>query len=239
MKKNVAIVKGRVLKYQVRRHPRARHKKITISREKGVVVTLPSREPLAGIQPMFDQWAEWLEEKVNAEGVWDGPVIRCFASGTMVLMYGEPRELVISPLPQGKTRPRIQAEEGRISMQLPAEEILDPGPTLKKFLTKQARIDLKNRVDHWADITGLRPSRVIVGERTTRWGSCSSQGTLSFCYRLIMAPPEVIDAIVVHELCHLKHPNHGAGFWALVESYLPRYKQTRAWLGEYSKDLHL
>ena len=65
MKNRVAIIKGRILKYDIRRHPKARHRKVTVSREQGVVVTLPPRESLSGIDDLFKQWEDWLEEKVE------------------------------------------------------------------------------------------------------------------------------------------------------------------------------
>jgi predicted metal-dependent hydrolase len=239
LKNRVAIIKGRILKYDIRRHPRARHRKVTVSREQGVVVTLPPRESMAGIDDLFKQWEDWLEEKVDHDGVWDGPVIRQYAGGSEVLLYGEPHRLEISALENGGKRKQIKAGAGVLKMVLPVDEIMDPGPALKGFLRKTARGDFKDRVARWSKVTGLVPSKIVVGERTTRWGSCSSQGTLSFCYRLIMAPPSVIDAIVVHELCHLRHANHGKGFWTLLESILPDYHESRTWLKTHTEQLHL
>jgi len=194
---------------------------------------------MAGIDDLFKKWEDWLEEKVNNDGVWDGPVIRQFATGSTIMLGGEPCTLEISVLPPSKKRSRIFVDDRVLKMELPPEEVLLPLPALRKFLKKEAKSIFVERVEHWSGITGLIPSRVIVGERTSRWGSCSSRGTLSFCYRLIMAPPEVLDAIVVHELCHLRHPNHGKGFWALVKSYYPGYDDIRKWLKNNSLELQL
>ncbi len=239
MEKRIAMVKGRPLKYRVRRHPRARYLKVTVSGEQGVVVTLPRRASMAGIDEFFKKWENWLDEKVQNEGVWNGPVIRQYAGGSTILLRGLSHQLNISVLEAGKKRSRIWAEDGVLKMELPAEEVLEPLLALKKFLRKEAKTEFQARVQHWSRITGLIPSRVIVGERTSRWGSCSSQGTLSFCYRLIMAPPEVLDAIVVHELCHLRHPNHGRSFWALVKSFNPGYEEISKWLKENSGELKI
>ena len=88
-------------------------------------------------------------------------------------------------------------------------------------------------------MTGLVPRRITVGERITRWGSCSSSGSISFCYRLVMAPAEVVDSVIIHELCHLVHGGHGPRFWQLVVEYCPDYEQHRAWLREHGKDLEI
>ncbi len=72
--------------------------------------------------------------------------------------------------------------------------------------------------------------KVTIRDQRTRWGSCSSRGTLSFNWRLIMAPPDVMDYVVVHELCHLIEPNHSRKFWQLLAGLLPDFRQPRLWL---------
>ncbi|HEX7557121.1 MAG TPA: M48 family metallopeptidase, partial [Leptolinea sp.] len=77
---------------------------------------------------------------------------------------------------------------------------------------------------------GVQPASISIRSQRTRWGSCSTRGTLSFNWRLIMAPPEVLDYVVVHELAHLKERNHSKKFWAVVALYCPHYLKYRAWL---------
>jgi predicted metal-dependent hydrolase len=84
---------------------------------------------------------------------------------------------------------------------------------------------------------GVRYCRIRIGAQRTRWGSCSSRGTLSFNWRLALAPPEVLDYVVVHELCHLRVPNHSRRFWALVERHRPNWREQRDWLREYGPEL--
>lgn len=239
MKTCTALIKGRPLKYRVRRNPQARRLRVWVSRENGVVVTLPSRAPARDIEHTFAEWEDWLEEKVTIEGVWDGPIIREYASGSTILFMGSEYVLEITGLPEGRKRRRISAEDGILKMELPPLEVLNSRPALEKFLRKQAREKLQSRVEFWSERTQLFPSKVIVGERTSRWGSCTTGGTLSFCYRLILAPPEVMDAIIVHELCHLKHMNHGKKFWALVEQFNPDYAKHRKWLADHADQLQV
>ncbi len=235
----LALVKGKALKYRVRRHPRARSWKLTVSRDQGLVVTMPPGQNLAGIDELLKECEEWLELNVSREGVWEGPAIRPIATGTEILWLGIARRLEISALSGGRKLRRMEIGSGILKMELPADEVLHPRPALINFLKKKAKEDLIWRVEYWSLITGLVPSKVIVGERNTRWGSCSSQGTLSFCYRLVMAPPAVIDCIVVHELCHLKFCNHGKDFYGLLESFLPDYHQTHNWLTENATSVSL
>jgi len=104
---------------------------------------------------------------------------------------------------------------------------------------KQARNVLTERVEFFARKHGFKIGKIRVSSARTRWGSCSSKDTLSFTWRLVMAPLEVIDYVVVHELCHLKEMNHSKAFWTRVERILPDYKVHRKWLKENGVKLSL
>ncbi len=84
---------------------------------------------------------------------------------------------------------------------------------------------------------GVEYRRIRIGGQRTLWGSCSPRGTLSFNWRLVLAPLEVLDYVVVHELCHLRVPNHSRRFWALVERHRPHWRQQREWLRDYGPEL--
>jgi len=77
---------------------------------------------------------------------------------------------------------------------------------------------------------GLKPTQITIRDQRTRWGSCSSKGTISLNWRLVLAPPEVLNYVIVHELCHLVEHNHSNRFWAQVEKACPHFKQYRQWL---------
>ena len=97
-------------------------------------------------------------------------------------------------------------------------------------LKKKAKRILPERVAYWAPLIGVRPGRIAVRCQKTRWGSCSTKGNLNFNCLLMLAPEGVIDYIVVHELCHLKHMNHSKRFYAEIEKVLPDYRQRQQWL---------
>jgi predicted metal-dependent hydrolase len=84
---------------------------------------------------------------------------------------------------------------------------------------------------------GVGFSRIRIAGQRTRWGSCSSRGTLSFNWRLALAPPEVLDYVVAHEVCHLREPNHSRRFWRLLEEVRPGYREQLAWLREHGPEL--
>ena len=101
-----------------------------------------------------------------------------------------------------------------------------------KQLTKTARADLTQRCALWAPHVGVTYGRISIRHQKGRWGSCSAKGNLNFNCLLMLAPDGVIDSIVVHELCHLKHMNHSKRFYAEIEKVLPDYRQHQQWLKE-------
>jgi len=100
-----------------------------------------------------------------------------------------------------------------------------------EYWYKQTALDyITQRVNHYCQITGLTYQSIRVNEARTRWGSCGYKNTLNFTWRLIMAPPRVVDYVVIHELMHLKQKNHSYKFWAEVYQMVPDYKQDERWL---------
>jgi predicted metal-dependent hydrolase len=89
---------------------------------------------------------------------------------------------------------------------------------------------VKERVEKYKNMIGVNPNRVRVKKQKKRWGSCSSRGNLNFNWKLIMAPMEIIDYLVVHEMAHLIYPNHSRDYWELVETIIPDYKERQEWL---------
>jgi predicted metal-dependent hydrolase len=88
-----------------------------------------------------------------------------------------------------------------------------------------------------AERIGVAHQRIRIGGQRTLWGSCSARGTLSFNWRLVLAPLEVLDYVVVHELCHLRVPDHSTRFWALVERHRPHWRHQRDWLRRHGPEL--
>lgn len=109
---------------------------------------------------------------------------------------------------------------------------------LKDWLKAEARTDLAAASARYADEMGLKYSRLTIRDQTSRWGSCSSAGALSYSWRLILAPEDVLDYVAAHEVAHLAEMNHGPRFWALVERHCPHMKTSQHWLKQHGRDLH-
>lgn len=144
-----------------------------------------------------------------------------------------------APIPvEGKQRTLRLPPGSSGAPTLTGDELIVPGASdagetlrrLRSFLSALALERIEARVAFFAARIGVRPSRIAVREQKTLWGSCSSRGRLSFNRKLIMAPPQALDYVVVHELCHMVHPNHSPAFWALVERHMPDFRTWRDYL---------
>ena len=120
------------------------------------------------------------------------------------------------------------------------EELAAPvsGKALEKWLRRQARSLILAEVKLQAARMDLHPKHVTLRSQRTRWGSCSIGGHISLNWRLVMAPPESMSYVVIHELAHLAQHNHGPGFWSLVEQFCPDFRSHKKWLKQHGHLLH-
>jgi predicted metal-dependent hydrolase len=118
-------------------------------------------------------------------------------------------------------------------MALPRPRVADLG----RWYREQARADLERAAARESVRLRVGYRRLSVRDQRTRWGSCSTRGSLSFNWRLVLAPPAVLAYVVVHELCHLRRHDHSRAFWRLVEEARPTYREERVWLAEHGREL--
>ena len=155
--------------------------------------------------------------------------------------------LVRSPLrtPEAAIRSFVEARQGWLETHLARVRQRMAAAEAQPRLTEAEREELRKRAApvfgartaHFAPLLGVTPGRITVRTQRSRWGSCSAAGNLSFNALLILAPPEVLDYVVVHELCHRKEMNHSSRFWALVSSQVPDWQARRAWLRQHGQAL--
>ncbi|SEO81787.1 hypothetical protein SAMN04490248_11329 [Salinihabitans flavidus] len=210
----------------LRRSARARRISLRVSRIDGrVTLTLPRGVPEAeGLQFARDR-ADWLRRHLS-----DRPAQITAAIGAQIPVQGEFR--------------RIETEPGR-AVQLQPGAITVPGDPARAgariagFLKTRARAALVPACDAYAARLGRPYTRITLRDTRSRWGSCSSAGALMFSWRLIMAPPEVLDYVAAHEVAHLTEMNHSPAFWSTVERLYGDYAAPRAWLRQQGDSLHL
>ena len=227
---------------EVRRHPTARRMTLRISHSaRSVIVTLPMRCRKDEAGQFLARHIDWVRARLIAL-----PEARSFEDGGLVPLRGEAHTICFAPLrdnakpaPAGRSLVRIEPAADGVAPRLHVAGDPEHCPRrLQDWLIGEAKKDLDQCVGWHACNLGLRPRRIAVRDQSSRWGSCSATGLLSFSWRLILAPPHVLDYVAAHEVAHLAEMNHGAGFWALVEKTMPAMNEARDWLQKRGHELH-
>lgn len=216
----------------VRRRATARRITLRVSSATGeIVLTLPERTALAAAQAFADSHGAWIAARVAKL-----PERVAFVPGAMVPLRGVPHRILHWSTTSGATLATTEPDGTpviAVSCGLPhvARRVRD-------FLEAEARRDLTEAVARHAGALGRTPKRLTVRDTRSRWGSCSAAGHLNFSWRLIMAPPAVLDYLAAHEVSHLAEMNHSDRFWRVVETLSPGYDEPEAWLKRHGTELH-
>lgn len=195
---------------------------LIITKEGILEVRAPLKMPLETIEAFIMRKHSWINKKieqVNQRKV--NP--RQYIAGEMFLYQGQEYELSFSD----DQKLPVELNE---KLCIASRHQHRAKKVLAQWLMLQAQIVILQRVQHFVDITGYTPKQIKMSNAMHRWGSCSAKGNVNFCWRLIMAPPGIIDYVVVHELVHLNQHDHSKAFWSKVEQIMPDYKTRRNWL---------
>lgn len=237
---------GELPPYSVRRSARARHVRLTISAEGEAVVVLPPRAPLRAAAQLVELHEGWVRRQLARRGqervrLDDRPALD---DGRVLMVNGITHRVIVVGHTGAAGRPPVTrslflAGDGVEGEFVVLDRGAGPGVAerLEAWLRTEARSVLGERVVAAAPRLEVRPGAVSVRDQRTRWGSASRDGSLSFSWRLLLAPPFVLDAVVVHELAHLKIPGHSAAFWALARTHAPRTDEARRWLRAHHREL--
>lgn len=195
----------------------------------GAVVFAPIRMPLKDVDEFVRQRVGWILEasgrlQAQAERA-KARLEQNLSDGAAIPLEGRIYALRLSP--GAKKGVSLRGNEIIVTGTEDAEEIR---ALLRRYLSSLAGKRIYERVMHFGKIIGKIPNRVAIREQKTKWGSCSGKDNLNFNWKLIMARPEALDYVVVHELCHMVHLNHSPDFWKLVEKYMPDYKKWQDYL---------
>ncbi len=199
-----------------------------------MIVRAPLKLADAAIREFLTQKADWVrrtQSKLQARAAQRGS--HTFETGDTFPLLGQSIPLTLVPA----QRPVLRFDGTRFCLSQSAQA--NARRHFENWYKGQAHAHLQTRLDHFARQHKLPYRAVRISSARTRWGSCSSKNDLSFTWRLVMAPPEVIDYVVVHELAHTVHHNHGPKFWRLVAEIVPEYKQHVRWLKEHGHALNL
>jgi hypothetical protein len=220
-------LEGRSVPIRVRRHPRARNLILRVDTKiEGGVVTTPAHVPIREALDLVHSQGRWLLEQLDAL-----PPYVPFEVGYRVPYLGD--DHLIRHVPDAP-RPVIR-DAGEIQVSGHAEHL---PRRITDWLRAQARSEIMPRVWEKASFLGCRPGPVTLRDMRTRWGSCAEDYSLSFCWRLIMAPEKVLDYIVAHEVAHFKFLDHSPRFWKLADALTEDAQGSRAWLNLHGDRLY-
>ena len=198
-----------------------------------LIVRAPQKMPVEKIREVARQKIPWILRKQRfAREHYLPAVPKTFSQGEKFLYLGEEYELFVIP---GAYGPLVFNEKGFFLNEgcLPLARWL-----FRDWCREQAAEYLSARVRHYAGTIGARYSRIGISNARGRWGSCSSKGVLNFSWRLMMAPRDVVDYVVVHEVVHLEELNHSKRFWEKVKALAPHFLHAKRWLERHHRTLH-
>ena len=220
-----------VVAVDLRRHPRARNYTLRVAGPaRPPVLTMPKRGSLAEARRFLERHSAWLQRQIDKL-----PEPTAITDGATIPLRGV--QHVIRHDPGARGTVSIANEMGRPTL-LVAGELCFLRRRVIDFLKREAKHDLEWAVVRHTMAAGVRARAVRLRDQTSRWGSCAVSGHLSFSWRLIMAPPFVLDYLAAHEVAHLRELNHSSRFWAICEALCPETERARAWLSANGAALH-
>jgi predicted metal-dependent hydrolase len=245
--------------YAIRRSDRARRARIVVDRD-GVEVVVPRRMALREVEPFVAEKEAWIQRTLRRYRQADanGPRVDLRDGGSVPYLG---RELALRVrVEPGRVRPHVALREVVAPVAPPAAGPPQPAlpgfapahelrvalgsdeglrSALERWYRRRAREEVAPRLDAATARAGTAYSRLTIRGQRTRWASCSDGGSMSFNWRLLLAPAEVLDYVVEHEVAHLEVMGHGRRFWALVERRCPDYRRHERWLRQYGGTLRL
>jgi predicted metal-dependent hydrolase len=211
------------------RHPRARRYVLSIDARGVARVTMPRWGRRAEARAFAEAHVAWIERE-RARQLQRPAVPRRIAPGDLVLLRG-----IRCPLSMVAREAIAHVALGELSNDVPAPADLDP--VVRSMLRELAARELPQRLRAHAAHHGLTVTHVTIRDQHTRWGSCSPGGRISLNWRLVQMPDAVCDYVLVHELMHLRVPNHSRRFWREVRAACPEYERARDWLRRHGREL--
>jgi predicted metal-dependent hydrolase len=233
--RSVALrVQGIGVPVELRRHAGARRLTLRVSKtRRAVVVTVPAECRMEEAGRFLRNHIDWVQERLGRV-----PEPVPFIDGAKVPLRGRLHKVRFTGAARGVGVVNAEDVAGSMPRLAVSGRIEHASRRLMDWLAQEARADLDRRVTWHARRLGVRVKRIGLRDQTTRWGSCSASGLLSFSWRLILAPPFVLDYVAAHEVAHLLEMNHGPRFWKLVAKAVPRLEEAKEWLRNEGSELH-
>jgi predicted metal-dependent hydrolase len=222
--------------YRIRRSDRARHARILVGGD-GVEVVVPRRFPLRQVEPFVEEKRPWIERTLRRmrESEAEYPPARLEDGGELPYL-GERLGLRVR-VERSRSRPHAARRADGLSVALP------PGGSLRQVVEgwyrRRAREEVSTRLDAAVARAGASYTSIQIRGQRTRWASCSTSGAMSFNWRLLLAPAEILDYVVEHEVAHLQVHDHSRRFWDLLAARCPDWREHERWLRRHGHALKL
>lgn len=227
--KATAQIDGRSIDIAIKVHARAKHYRLTINAGGKPVLTVPPHGRWREAEGFLSRQTAWLEARLKR-----APDSVAFIDGAVIPVRGQDHLLVAAERIRGQVEIIPEADRPVLLVPGGAKHM---ARRLTDWLKAEAQDDLEISVSTHAQNLDVRPIAIKMRGQLTRWGSCSSAGRLNFNWRLVLAPPFVLDYVAAHEVAHMVEMNHSPQFWATVERTLPDMSRGRAWLRAHGREL--
>ena len=224
--------------YRIRRSDRARYARILVDAD-GVEVVVPRRFPMHEVPPFVEEKRRWIERTLRrlreSELELPPPLLE---DGGEVSYLGERLALRVR-VERGRVRPHVARRGGSLHVAVgePGEEPIREA--VERWYRRRAREEVADRLDDTAWRAGVSYASLQIRGQRSRWASCSSSGAMSFNWRLLLAPEEILDYVIEHEVAHLEVHDHSDRFWRLLASREPRWREHEGWLRRHGHALRL
>jgi len=221
-----------VFAIRLRRHRRARRYTLRIHpTDREAILTIPPRGTIAEAKDFAQLHGGWIAARLGRL-----PKAAPFSPGAVVPLRGVPHRIVHRAGLRGTAWTETRDSGERLLCLAGDIERFDR--RAHDYLKREARRDLQKAAAVYAQTLGVRVRRLSIRDQSSRWGSCTSSGSLSFSWRLILAPPFVLDYLAAHEVAHLVEMNHSPRFWKVVARVCPSVERAKKWLDTCGNDLH-
>jgi predicted metal-dependent hydrolase len=222
---------GAVYPVELRRHRQARRYTLRVNAaSRAIVLTMPVRGSLRDAVTFAERSGAWIAARLKRL-----PQPIPFADGLELPLRGVAHRITHRPGARGT----VWTEKSDAGPLLcVAGDAAHLARRVRDYLKREAKLDLDAASRHYAEALGVKVKRIVIRDQSSRWGSCTAAGVLSYSWRLVLAPPHVLDYLAAHEVAHLVEMNHSRRFWRIVARICPRWERAKGWLNAQGNALH-
>jgi predicted metal-dependent hydrolase len=220
--------------YTIKQSYRIRAIRLEIRQETGLTVIVPRKYKPEQVEDILVQKSRWILRHLHGGKPLQMPLFKpAPGHGDSLPYLGKTIKIAVTA--EAGKHPAARLIDGRLL--IPLNSGANTTPILEKWFREQAKLVFRQKADTFKVIMGLSYNALLIRGQRTRWGSCSPTGNITLNWKLLMAPQEIVDYVIIHELAHRKYMNHSRKFWQFVERFCPRWKECRKWLVKHEYEL--